>query len=183
MPQLDPDAANAAIRTLLTTLYASDTNYFRPANQNAPTGHINQPFATVLVTGFDPVGQDAVTQEDEGVPLQLTENIEGQRHLVCDVQFFRSNALLNANRLNALLRSSSTMMLLQQAGLGFIRASKTLNLTSVVDTYYEERAQVELEFYVSSLESLSVSTFSSVEITIQTESQSIAREVNLDVNS
>lgn len=178
----DPDAVNTAIRGVLTTLLASDPNYFRPANQNAPTGRVNQPFAEVMITEFTPSGQDVRRLVDEGVEFQLTQYIEGIRHILCDVQPVRANAYQTASRINALMRSDVAGGVCHAAGLGFIRAGTARNLSQTVDTFWEERAQVVLEFYCSSCEKLVIPTIASVVINIDVDGQSVSREVNLDVN-
>jgi hypothetical protein len=53
----------------------------------------------------------------------------------------------------------------------------------VVDTLWEERAQMELEFYVESVEQAAVGTFAGVPITINIDAKtklSRSTEVNLD---
>lgn len=179
---LDPDTANNAIRSVVQHLMGLPLGSVRPANQSAPTGHVDQPFATVLITDFTPVGQDSRTIRDDGVADQLTEVIQGTRQVICDLQMFRAGAYAKLSRLDALLRTDVANMMLQEKGLSFIKCSSARNLSEVVDTYYEERAQVIVEFYIASSETLTIPTFSTVVINIQTEEQTVSREVNLDVN-
>lgn len=179
---LDPDEITKYIRTVVRTVLNLPAGSMRSANQNAPTGDQGDSFGTVLITDFNPVGQDSKTLKDLGVDGQLQQTIEGTRHVVCDVQFFRASAYSSAARLPALLVSDIGISLMNSKGLSLIRCGRVNNLTQVIDTYDEERAQTQIEFYVASVETLTIPTFASVEINLQIDQQSRTSEVNLDVS-
>jgi hypothetical protein len=169
------DSVNTAFRGIITALLGLGTDVMRPANQNAPTGKlttsktinvttdgvtvpvtvttINQ-WGTVLLSHINQVGEDIRTQlsvADSDPPTSI-EIIQGQRRVTASVQFFRGNALHQANRLKALFKTTSGVMAMQDAGLGLIRVGPVLNVTQFVDSYEEERAQVEIEFYAIAAE-------------------------------
>lgn len=183
MAALNKTAANAAIRHVIAQALGLNANDVRPANQTAPTGKQDHPFTTVLVTEYTPVGQDNRIIQDLGVAHQLTETMVGTRYVSADVQSLRAGANDQLTRLRALLSSSSFMGVLRHEGLALISCGPVLDISQEVDDYWEERALSKLEFYVTAQEVITLSTFASVEITIQTEDVTITREVNLDVDS
>ncbi len=74
-------------------------------------------------------------------------------------------------------------MLCRRNNLSFVSVGAVQDVTQEVDEYFEPRALCTLQFYCTGQEVLTYSTFSKVDITIQTEDVSITREVNLDVDS
>lgn len=169
MPDLK--AVNTKVRELVRTVLAMPANSVRPANQNAPTGTMDQQFATVLITVINPTGWDESRAVNEAGPsTNITESVVGQRHFVASVQFFRSDAYSQACKLRTLMTLSSSVEKMQALGLAFVRASAAKNLTTVVDTYWEERGQVDLEFHCVGLEAVSAPTYGDFPIDFTTSS-------------
>jgi hypothetical protein len=158
MPDLN--AVNKQVRELVRSVLAMPADSVRPANQNAPTGTVDMQFATVLITDIKPTGWDDIRVENEASPsTSLQESVVGQRHMVASVQFFRGDAYSQACKLRTLLSLSSSIDKLQAAGLGFVRASAAKNLSAVVDTAWEERAQIDLEFHLVVKETVRTPTY------------------------
>jgi hypothetical protein len=155
------DNINDNIRLLLRALYGiADEDFFRPADQKAATGTIDQQFGTVRIMAMPSVGVDVLTQrDDEALPLNVKETVQGTRHIIASVQFFRGDAYTKAARLPALMRSSLAMDACRARGLGFIRCGSPRNLTQQVDTNFEERGQIDVEFYVIANEVISLPTY------------------------
>ena len=65
----------------------------------------------------------------------------------------------------------------QLAGLGSITASAAKNITAVVDADWEERAQIDLEFYLIAKEVQSIPTFGRFPIDVSTTSSTTSSEV------
>lgn len=144
-------------------------NSVRPANQNAPTGAIDEQFATVLIATFEPVGQDQLMRQNDSSPsTDVIETVIGPRRCMASIQFFRGDAYYKAMRLPALLSTSAAVEKMQQQGIGLIGTSPPRNLTALVDTLWEERGQIDIEFYVVAAESVSVPTYGSFPISIDT---------------
>jgi hypothetical protein len=166
---MDHKELNRRVRDLVRSLLEMPENSVRPANQNAPTGAIDEQFATVLLTVFNPTGQDELHRQDEAAPsTNIVETVIGPRRCVASVQFFRGDAYYKAMRLPALLSTSAAIEKMQKHSLGLIRTSQPRNLTALVDTLWEERGQIDLEFYVVAAESVSVPTFGRFPISIDT---------------
>jgi hypothetical protein len=176
----DTNVINDNLRLIIVTLLQLDANYMRPANQNAPTGTIDKPFGTLLVGEVDNVGVDYAQLRNDSQVHELTEITEGLRSLIVNIQFFRGNALSLASRIGALLRSAAGVRSLNEAGLALVRVGKASDISQAVDSYFEARAQIELEFTAAVTEQTTVGTFASIPIIIQTETNSTALEVNLD---
>ncbi len=172
------DDINKLIRQFVRETLGMPANSVRPANKTAPTGKQTTQFATVLITVISPTGEDDRSMANEATPsLNVAETLTGTRRLIASVQFFRGDAYTKACRLHTLMSMSSTVDRLQGIGLGFIRASPAKNLTAVVDAAFEERGQIDLEFYLVAKEVQSLPTFGRFPITVSTETTSTFSEV------
>lgn len=172
------DDINKLIRKFIRETLALPENSVRKANQTAPTGKQSEPFATVLITLIDATGEDDRRLNNEAAPsMNVAETIIGQRRLVASIQFFRDDAYTKACRLNALLSMSSSVDKLQAMGLGLVRASPARNLTAVIDSAWEERAQIDLEFHLVAKEVQSIPTYGTFPISVTTESSTTSSEV------
>lgn len=172
------DDINKLIRKFIRETLSLPENSVRKANQTAPTGKQSEPFATVLITLIDATGEDDRRLDNEAAPsLNVAETIIGQRRLVASIQFFRDDAYTKACRLNALLSMSSSVDKLQAIGLGLVRASPARNLTAVIDSAWEERAQIDLEFHLVAKEVQSIPTYGTFPISVTTESSTTSSEV------
>lgn len=172
------DDINKLIRKFIRETLALPENSVRKSNQTAPTGKQSEPFATVLITLIDATGEDDRRLDNEAAPsMNVAETIIGQRRLVASIQFFRDDAYTKACRLNALLSMSSSVDKLQAIGLGLVRASPARNLTAVIDSAWEERAQIDLEFHLVAKEVQSIPTYGTFPISVTTESSTTSSEV------
>lgn len=160
----DAKEINRNVRRLLRAVCGQSApefeNFWRPANQQALTGDITVKFGTVLITGMPAEGIDAQTLvDDEDVPLNVLEQVRGVRHITASVQAFRDGAFTLIARLPALLRTSFAMDKSRELGLGLIRCGVPRDLTAQVDTNWEERGQIDIEFYLIAAESVSMPTY------------------------
>lgn len=172
------DDINKLIRKFIRETLALPENSVRKANQTAPTGKQSEPFATVLITLIDATGEDDRRLNNEAAPsMNVAETIIGQRRLVASIQFFREDAYTKACRLNALLSMSSSVDKLQAIGLGLVRASPARNLTAVIDSAWEERAQIDLEFHLVAKEVQSIPTYGTFPVSVTTGSSTTSSEV------
>lgn len=172
------DDINKVLRQFVRETLGMPENSVRKANQSAPTGKQTDQFATVLITLVEPVGQDdRVLLEEDAPSLNVTEVVIGQRRLIASVQFFRGDAYTKACRLQTLISLSSVIEKAQKAGIGSITASAAKNITAVVDAGWEERAQIDLEFYLIAKEVQSIPTFGRFPIDVSTTSSTTYSEV------
>lgn len=166
------------IRTLIRTALGMPENSVRPANQNAPTGTSTDLFATVLVTGDGPTGWDSSTTADDAAPaITVTETVQGVRKLTATVQFFRPGANGLARRLAGRLQSAAAIELMQAAGLGLTHVGPVKDISSVVNTYWEDRAWMVLEFTATAVETATIDTYNVFPVTVTTGPESITFEV------
>lgn len=168
-----------AIRELIRVSLGMPVNSVRPANQNAPSGGKSEPYATVLISEYGGGGFEIITVEDEPAPSNnVLETVDGWRTVSASVQFFRAGALTQARRLGLVLNLSRADELMQLRNLGLVSIGPVMDLTQVIDTYFEERAQVTLEFNVSAVETASVATFGTFPISVTTPAGSVNFEVS-----
>lgn len=155
------DVAASSIRKIIRTVLGMSENSVRPANQfnSPPTGLTTDTFATVLCVSTEVQGRDSLSYEVIEDSNQITEAIQGLRKLDCSVQFFKAGAVDRANRLTALLQKPSSVALMTSLGIGFIRATKVMSVPVVIDTRWEERSQLNIEFYTVSRETSAVDSY------------------------
>lgn len=167
------------LRGIVRELLGMPANSVRPANQSyATTGGQSEQFATVLITSISDEGWDDRVLINEPSPsLDVTEKMEGMRRMSVSVQFFRGDAYTKACRLRTLLGTANATEKLKKVGLGFIQASPAKNLTDVVDTFFEERGQVDLEFYLIAAEASVLRTYSHWKLSTTVFSTTIESEV------
>lgn len=153
-----PPEINKRIRQLLrAVLGITDENFIRPANQNAPTG--TAPFATVLLMAYEATGNDDKRVTTGQAANTVDETQEGQRRVTASVQFFRGDALALAYRLPAALNTSNAIALMQSLGLGLVNVGPVRNIAGIVNTIWEERAGLDIEFHVIASETVNLPTF------------------------
>lgn len=175
---LDVNLVGQKLRELIRVALDMPADSVRPANQNAPTGTMDQQFATVLITYIEPTGWDDMRLVNEAGPsTNVTESAVGQRHIVASVQFFRGDALTKATRLKSLLAMSAQIDKMQSMGIGFVKAGQVKNLTAVIDTYWESRAQIDLEFYLIMKEDDSLASYGKFPVSVTTPSSTTTSEV------
>ena len=166
---MDHREINRRIRQLIRELLAMPENSIRPANQNAPTGNIDEQFATVLVTIIEPTGEDGREYIDQPGPAkQITERVLGQRLVSASVNFYRGDAVTKAMRVPALLSSGLAAEKMQALGLGFVRTKGPRNLTALVDTLWEERGQIDIDFHIIAIEDVTLNTYGTFPVAVDT---------------
>lgn len=140
---------NALLRALFRDVAGMPENSIRPANQNAPVG--DGLFGTVNIIAMDGTQWAARKLEDDPESVDLLETVRKDVTITVSVQFFRAGAHDSLHRLVHLLQSSAGIDKMQAVGVGFVSAGRLRDLTTMIDTYYEERAQADLTFNINAL--------------------------------
>lgn len=179
---IDLPTVEQAFRATVRTLLGMAANSVRRANQfnPPPAGDQKTQFATVLVNEVDGRGWDDVTYAaagfgedgygDGNLDENVIESITGQRHFIASVQFFRGNAKSQAMRLKTLLQSSNGLQELQAAGIGLGKIGDIRDLSKLTDTFFEARAQFDVEFYLINQEQADLPTFGTFPVSITPDS-------------
>lgn len=161
----EPIDFERSIRRVICTVLQQEEGFIRPADQNKPTGDVSALFGTVKLLSIDPIGPDGSTyKNNEDDDTKVTETIEGIRHLQVSIQFYRAGAKAMAARLKALMQSSIAAQLMADLGLGYIRSGPVTNIAAVTDTKWEERCQLNMEFYVGAEESVDLDIYETIRI-------------------
>lgn len=174
------DTMNLAVRLLVRNVLGMPLKSVRPADQIAPTGGQTEPFATVKIISCDGIGSSDYTYEDDGAG-GTNEVLQLPQRFVASVNFYGSTAkdpvgiakysneaFDRAARLVQLLEKTSSVILMQQMGLGFLSASPARNLSGLADATWQSRGQIDLTFNVINREMESIGLIESVEIDITT---------------
>lgn len=175
----------------IRTLLGMPANSVIRANQQdpPPSGGQEDQYATVLVQEIGTYGWDEVTYTDSSdagsgesgsgsdgyggdETTDLTENITGQRRFMVSVQFFRGNAIVLANTLGALLQSSNGIAANIADGICISKIGSVRNLSALVDSYFENRAQMDIEFNYINQEQVDMPTFATFGGQLDTETES-----------
>lgn len=175
---IDRKELNRRVRRLVETTAGYAGGDVRPANQTA--GATGAKFATVLIMNVAPAlpaRHDWANIPDDP-QSRVTETVEVHRQFRASIQTFREDALLLANKLCDRITMSSALQLMRGQGLGFVRCGEVRDLSMVVDGSWEERASVDIDFYVVSTETDVVATFGHFPISITTATLSSTTEVN-----
>lgn len=144
---LDVDTLNQSVRHYVAQVTGLDQDTaVRKADQDAPVGDI--PFATVKITPLIPEGQDQVTYEDRVADVDLDEKRQGTRQLLASINFYGDGAINNAIKMQGSAHESANQDFLRARFLGFINASEYRDLTGIELARYEQRAQLDMFFYV-----------------------------------
>lgn len=131
----------------------------RPADQLG--GATGESWATVKVIGVSSSASPSVENwSSRANSTQLVETQFRQHQVTVSFQFFRAGAMGLANKLKDRITLSSTVLLLQDLGLGYVSAVDVKDITGVSAGVWEERAQLDMDFHVSGSEEDTVETFS-----------------------
>lgn len=142
---------NKAFRVMFRDLLGLDANAIRPAYQNAPTGDSKTLFGTVTIISATPEGHSQRYLENDPDTVDLIETVIGHVRLTMSVQFYRAGAYDMIMRLSQALQSSMALNKMQAIGVGLVSVGTPRDLTALIDTYYEDRGQVDLTFNVGSI--------------------------------
>lgn len=158
---------NRAIRALVRLCTGIADKDVRPANQDAPA---KGNFATVLIMDSMAAGHDDDTWADvAGDPDdKVRETLRGQRTSVASIQFFREGARDLAEKFRTRVALHDALYALQESGIGFISVTPVRNLSAVVNSAWEDRAQLDMVFSYISTETVDIPSFGSFPITVQT---------------
>ena len=166
---IDHTEINRAVRQVVALCTGYDPKDVRPANQLG--GATGDRWATVLILAQRSDGNVHTWANVPNSPTkQVTETAEAHVAITASVQFFRQGALTSANKLRDRITLSSALQLMQNLGLGFIRSSQVKNLAAVVNANWEERAALDIDFYVTSVEVDNVDTFGTFPMNVSTGS-------------
>ena len=157
---------NTKVRTFIQGVLGLPIDRVRPSNQVGPVGQPSENFATVFISELGPVGSDVYQYNpDASIANNVLESILGTRSLMASVNFYKAGALTLASRFHALAFTSRAIALLNAQNLGLYGISRVRNLTALIDTSWEERAQIDIEIYLLSKETVTLETYGSFPIT------------------
>lgn len=144
--------------------------------QNAPVPQ--NPFGTIYVTGINTIGEDIVRYEYNSGPDNLTEFVEGPRYLRVDFNIYGTGAFDYLNQFRASVTQTESNIQLMNLGLAFIDSSEINDLTEVISSTWNERAQIEMRFYVSAQYSSEIVRIAEVNAAGNIQ----PNDINIDIN-
>lgn len=169
MPSLDD--VNNFVRTMVRSALAMPNGSVRPANPTsgvaAPAGAKEDQFATVLITEINSHGWDSVSYADEPETANLIETVQGARNFTASIQFFRGNAFDQAETLRRRLQMSDMIAACNAAGIVVTKFGKARNLSTVIDTFYEPRGQIDIDLSLIAQQTMSIATFNTFPFTVE----------------
>lgn len=167
----DLDGINTLFRTLIRQTMGMPSNAVRPANQAAPVGLPSAPFATVLITDVNSSALAITKQVNQASPsLLIDESVIVHSIVSLSIQFFNGLAFTQAQRLGVLLQSSAVIERMNVLGIGLLKIGVARNLTGLIDTFWESRGQIDLEFSLLAREQMVLGTYGTFPLAVHYES-------------
>lgn len=155
----DFPSVNLAVRQLVRQALAMDKGSIRPANEGTPKTAKGVLFATVLITSQDANGWDAIQYSNIADDTEhVAEEVSGMRHYQASVQFFGTGASSQANRLPMMLQTSASVQFMLTTGVLLAKVGTVPNMTHLLGSAWEDRAQITLDFYAAVAAQAPVST-------------------------
>ncbi|TXG97748.1 MAG: hypothetical protein E6R08_06410 [Nevskiaceae bacterium] len=157
---------NQKIRDIVRLATGLVGDAVRPANQDAPAAG---QYVTVLITTAARRGQDdSLFDPIENDDVNVRETATGSRDAMASISFIRGNAKELASKFESRITLGSARVRMQELGIGFVSTSAIRTLSSVVNSAWEDRAQIDLNFTYIDTEVDDVPTFAVFPITIHT---------------
>lgn len=174
---LDKIVLNRLVRRVVEHCTNLPSGAVRPSGQKASTS--GETFATVLIMNVDGAGDSHTYEDLVGDEQQRVEETQNSHvRITASIQVFRKDAYLLANKLHDRITLTSALQLMRSLGLGFISCTSVKDLSKVVNENWEEKAAVDIDFYVVSTETDLLLTFGTFPITISTGTFQQSTEVN-----
>lgn len=165
-------AISSVICRLINTI---DSNETAIVSQQGPIP--NGAFASVhllSVVDLSKFEQQLIDRADPDPDID--ETISYLKELMFSINFFRDEAMSRATRFSNLLPSETAREVLHASGLGVGKRGTVRNLTAELSKRYEERAQLDLTFYVVDYDTLLVRSVESVEIDSEIQAEKIIQD-------
>jgi len=160
---IDVNILNQSIRHYIAQVTGLDIDTgVRKADQDAPTG--SDPFATVKIILVSSIGHDEISGVDRTADVDIDEIRNGLREFTASINFFNTEALNNAYKMQGSSYETASLEFLGSKNLGFARSSDVRDLTEIDLARYEERAQLDMFFNVIDDNTNVVSSIQSQEI-------------------
>lgn len=138
---------NRAIRDLVRLTTSMDPAAVRPANTDIPaTGT----YATVLIdTGVRKGVDDSLYGNipGSGGDDAMQETATGQRVGMASISFIRGSAKMLASKFLSRITLASARQRMQELGIGFVSTSSIRTLSAVINSAWEDRAQLDMTFH------------------------------------
>lgn len=114
-------------------------------NQNAPS--LPDPkFGITFLSGIDQIGTDNKFYNTDDNSFK----VDGLRSFILTVQSFGNNSFQYLFKLKNYLNLDSSEIFLDGCGLAVANNPNILNITTMMETTYEERYTMDIEFYIKS---------------------------------
>lgn len=171
---IDHVDVNRKIRQLVVYCTGMAAATIRPSDQLGPA--TGDQWATVKIISVRIPGSSANLWSDVS-PTQVKETQHTQYQITASIQFFRSGALAAANKLRDRVTLSSALQLMQDLGLGYVSAKPVRNLAEVVNSNWEERAQLDIDFHIGGTEEDTINSFAKFPVSVSNGNSSTSTEV------
>jgi len=140
-------------------------------------------YASIDFVSDHSVGWEERTLVDNTGDDDITETIEGYRELTVSLDFFRDGAMDNARKVRTAFLRQTTLDTLSASGTGFIQHSDVRDLSEVLESAWEKRAQFDVTLSAIGADVDIIKSILSVTITggFQTSGKSIPVSIQVDL--
>lgn len=173
---IDTELVNRNLRTLIRTLYQMPASSVRLATQNAPVGA--DALASVQFMSLKLDGAAGEILSNVALSNDVASLKYGQATVAFSVQFFREAAYNRAATLELALQSQQAIDFMRANNMGFYRASAARDLSALVDSEWEQRAQIDIEVFVIVTDTRNLATYGTFPLETTVDSTTVTSEVN-----
>lgn len=149
------------------------------AKQDAPRP--SGDYASVDVMADSSIGWEDIEYQDEQNSVRYSTS--GARQILISINFFRGNAVDNARKVRDGFMRKTILQKLKAATLGLVERSQVRDLSEVLESKWEQRAQFDLTLSAvgNDSELLDIITHVIIDGEFQTRGKSIP--INVEVNT
>lgn len=116
------------------------------------------------------------------VPGERVEfNVRAQRIMTCVAEFYRGNAKLYAERMQAMQRRDDVIWPLYKAGISLVDVRAVSDLTALQSSNWEQRARVEFVLWMQGDSKYEVNNILSAEVIVENERGEEIQEARITV--
>lgn len=172
------ESINLVIRTAIN-LIIGESEFAIKGKQGAPSP--NTPYATVdYLTGVS-AGIEQNEKADILGDTTLLYSYRGMREITFTLAFFKGLAIDNAEAVKIGLVRETIVSLFNVSGLGIGARSNVIELSKVMKTQFEERAQFDLTLSTVATDQEIIESIGSLDIAGEYQSRGIKYNYNIEV--
>lgn len=154
------------LRPIVLSLTGVDSCILADPNAPSPDGV----YATIRpIQSLTQRGQANMKMTNVVAQPNISVDVRAQVIAECSINFFRGDAMSNAQRMFQASKRPDVSNTLRQAGLGWFRAGPVNNLTALQSNQFEQRSQVSIFLLYETTDSVIINSIERVQVIVDNE--------------